>query len=683
MHTRRYHGLLVAALEPPRRRHVLLSHVDVTVTPGGPSVRASPPPPSRRRPKWELFKHQFPGVDPESTPFYLDRFDQDPLPRWTYKVEGAELEITLALVRGENAVVLRYALRREAEGENGGGLGAEPGSPGEPPSTTSPLTLSLRPLLAERGFHQLCREHGGMIQRVELRAGEMRVQPRRDLPRICFRYEGTFVGSPDWWRRFEYLAERDRGLDFEEDLWTPGIFEVSVDGGPRYLVAAVDRLPDEDPAALLEATRTALIAEDPGPASPPLVRRLALAAEAFRADLAPRPGVIAGYPWSEVWGRDTLAALPGLYLVTGKVDAAVRVVRSLIAAMAHGLVPSRFPEEGGAPDYHGADATLWLFEAARHLADAMGDRHAFVLGELLPALHAAFEAALQGTLDAIHVTPEGLFAAGRPAKSGDDPDPSAKSGDDPDPSAKSGDTPERPGDALTWMDARVDGKAVTPRAGCPVELTALWARGADTLARLAVAAGDRALADRAAAACARARAAFQVRFWCAETSYPYDVVSEIAEGAGAFRDASVRPNAVVALAVDPDCFTPERADALLARARRELLTPAGLRTLAPGERGYAGRYAGNVAARDGAYHQGTVWPWLLGAYVRASLRRGADPRELEALVSSAAANVLALGQVPEVAGGDPPHSPGGCVAQAWSVAELLRTLVWDLARKGP
>jgi glycogen debranching enzyme len=152
-------------------------------------------------------------------------------------------------------------------------------------------------------------------------------------------------------------------------------------------------------------------------------------------------------------------------------------------------------------------------------------------------------------------------------------------------------------------------------------------------------------------------------------------------GEGAFHDASVRPNAVVALAVDPACFTPDRADALLARARRDLLTPAGLRTLAPGEQGYAGRYAGNVAARDKAYHQGTVWPWLLGAYVRASLRRGGDPRELAALVTSAAANTLALGQVPEVAGGDPPHTPGGCVAQAWSVAELLRTLAWDLRAK--
>ena len=232
------------------------------------------------------------------------------------------------------------------------------------------------------------------------------------------------------------------------------------------------------------------------------------------------------------------------------------------------------------------------------------------------------------------------------------------------------------------MDARVDGVAVTPRAGCPVELTALWARGCDTLARLALAAGDAALADRAAAERDRSRQAFAARFWCADTGYPFDVISPDASGPGAFRDASVRPNAVLALAVDPACFTAAQADALLARARRDLVTPAGLRTLAPWDRAYAGRYGGGVQRRDRAYHQGTVWPWLLGAYVRAARSRGADRAELAALVESAAGNSIALGHVPELADGDPPHAPAGCFAQAWSVAELLRALVWDLGGHG-
>ena len=222
MHARRYHGLLIAALDPPQGRHLFLSHVDATIA----LPREGSGPPSRQR--WDLAKHQFPSVDPTTGPFYLQRFDQDPLPRWTYAVPAGELEITLALVRGENAAVLRYRFRGKR-----------------------PVLLTLRPLLAARGFQKLQRENGGMLQRVELRPGEMRVQPRKDLPRVCFRYEGTFVGSPDWWRRFEYLEERDRGLDYEEDLWTPGVFELSIGDAPSYLVAGVDHLPHGEPEELI------------------------------------------------------------------------------------------------------------------------------------------------------------------------------------------------------------------------------------------------------------------------------------------------------------------------------------------------------------------------------------------------------------------------------------------------
>lgn len=627
MHTRRYHGLLVAAFEPPRARHVVLSHVDVTI--GAPAV-ARRDGPSMPRSQWQLAKHQFPSTDPEQGEFYLDRFDQDPLPRWTHIIDGNELEVTLALVRGENAVVLRYMWRGP-----------------------HPIRVTLRPLLAMRHFHQLQHENGGMIHRVELRAREVRVQPKRELPRVCFAYEGTFVGSPDWWRRFEYLSERDRGLDFHEDLWTPGVFEVQLGEAPYYLTAATDQLPEGDPAALMAAARAAIVAEDPGPGEGAVHRRLAVAAESFRADLAARPGIIAGYPWFEVWGRDGLVALPGLYLVPKRIDAALRVLREVIASMQDGLVPNRFPDRGEAAEFYGADATLWLFEAARLIADELGDAHHFVTDELLLALRDAFEAAVRGTgRSFIHLTEDGLFAAGQL------------------------------GESLTWMDARVNGRAVTPRAGCAIELQALWAKGCETLARLARAVGDHLLLERATTACERARAAFRARFWCAETGYPYDVISEVTEGEGVFRDASVRPNAVIALALDPDCFTAEQAGMILERARRELVTPAGLRTLAPSDSRYVGAYGGAVAARDGAYHQGTVWPWLVGFYVRAARRHAPGDEEalrlLRELCASAADNALALGQVSEVAGGDPPHAPGGCFAQAWSVSELLRAVAWDL-----
>ncbi|MRG93433.1 amylo-alpha-1,6-glucosidase [Polyangium spumosum] len=616
MHTRRYHGLLVAALEPPRARHVVLSHVDVTVKSLAP------------RAAWDLATHQFPGLNPERGPFYLDRFDQDPVPRWTYAVAGGELEVLLALVRGENAAVLRYTWRGP-----------------------HPVVITLRPLLAMRHMHALMREHGAMEQRVELRAGEMRVRPMKGLPRLCFRYEGTFVGSPDWWRRFEYLVERDRGLEFQEDLWTPGVFEIRADGSgaPSFLVVGVDKLPEGKPEEIITQTVTAIQAEDPGPTVSTLERKLSVAAELYRADLAPVPSVVAGYPWAEHWGRDGLIALPGLYLATGKVEEAKRVLRGIVATMEGGLVPGRRADEDGRPDTAMAGATLWLFEAARSFADVLGDADPFLQGEVVPAMTAAFEAILRGDApNGIRVTADGLLAAGKP------------------------------GDAPTWMNARVHGQPVTPRVGCAIELSALWARGCHTLARLAHAAGAGALADRADIACRRARAAFHARFWCDQTSYPYDVISEVKEGEEAFQDAAIRPNAVLALAIDPACFSPERARATLRRAREELVTPAGLRTLAPSDTAYKGYYGGNVAERDAAYHQGTAWPWLLGFYARAA--RGVLPAEdslvveLPELIASAAEREVAVGQVAELASGDMPYTPNGGPAQAFSVAELLRAL---------
>lgn len=616
MHTRRYHGLLVAALDPPRGRHVILSHMDAVLEVGGA--------------RYELATHQFPSVPPTGGYRWLGQFDQDPLPRWTWTLGNSRLEQTCALVRGQNAVVLRYTFH---------GAG--------------PMQLSLRPLLAMRPFHSLMREHGSMIHSVELRQHEVRVRPVPTLPRVVFGHSATFIGSPDWWRRFEYLIEQNRGLDFEEDLWTPGVFNLSLaPGESSHLVVALEALPKAPPSELIAEASAAIAATDPGPTQKPLVRRLAIAAEAFRADAAKKPGVVAGYPWFEVWGRDTLISLPGLYLVPEKLDEARSVLRSIVETMDDGLVPNRLPDEGKATEYHTADATLWLFEAARLYAEQVGVDDPFVQTELLPALRDAFEAALSGTRHGIHITKEGLYAAGDE------------------------------GYALTWMDARVGDWVVTPRAGLPVELQALWARGCDTLATLATAAGDELLASRAKDAHARALFAFRGRFWCEATNYPYDVVSMEPSGDEAWADASIRPNAVIALAVEPRLFDAGQAASLLEVAERELLTPAGLRTLAPGSEAYVKRYVGGVRERDAAYHQGTVWPFLLGFYVRAARRqRPNDPQllaTLEDLVESATGNALALGQVPEIADAAPPHKPRGCFAQAWSVAELLRALAWDL-----
>jgi predicted glycogen debranching enzyme len=616
MHTRRYHGLLVAALDPPRRRHVILSHVDSTLRIDGSAL--------------QLATHQFPGVPPTGGYRMLTVFTQDPLPRWTYSVNGGELEQTLALARGANTVVLRY-------------LWTGP----------KPVSLELRPLMALRSFHDLVSEHGAMLQRVEMRQNEVAVRPVPNLPRIVFRHKGIFIGSPDWWRRFEYLAEQSRGLAFQEDLWTPGVLRLELQPGvPTYFTCGVDPLPEEPAEEILAGAREWLKTCDPGPDRPWAVRQLSIAADCFRADLAPMPGVIAGYPWFEIWGRHTLMALPGLYLATGKVEGAKQVLVSLIRHIREGLVPNRLPDDGSAAEYHSVDATLLLFEAARRMALALGPADPFISSTLFPALSGIFEVLSHGTRDGIHVSAEGLLAAGGP------------------------------GTSLTWMDARVDDRPVTSRAGLAVEVQALWSRGCDTLAWLATELGDGALAARAQSARDRARIAFAQRFWCASINYPYDVVSEESAPPGSWTDASVRPNALMALAFDPELFEPWQREAIITQAERVLLTPTGLRTLSPNDSQYRAVYRGGVAERDSSYHQGTTWTFLLGLYARAVKATypddGARLGRLRALLEGVLGNVLALGQAAEIADGDAPHRLNGCPAHAVGVAELLRALVEEL-----
>jgi predicted glycogen debranching enzyme len=616
LHTRRYHGLLVAALEPPVRRHVILSHVDASLEVG--NIR------------FDLGTHQFPSVAPTGGFKHLARFDQDPLPRWTFSLPGGAFEQTIGLVRGQNAVVLRHVWK--------GPL---------------PVELRLRPLLAMRPFHALVREHGSMIQSVELRQGEVRARPVPSLPRVVFGHDATFIGSPDWWRRFEYLVEQERGLDFHEDLWTPGLFTVRLlPNTASFIVVATEQLPTGNPAELLAETARAITDHDPGASYSRTRRALSVARSNFVIEEVKEPVIIAGYPWFESWGRDALIALPGLLLVHRQTKTAAAVLRTLISHMEDGLVPNRIPEDGRSFDYHAADATLWLFEAARLYADQVGTSDAFLRDELMGALVTAFRAIEKGTRHNIHLTAEGLFAA------------------------------DDPGFALTWMDAQLSGRAITRRAGLPVELQALWTRACDTVAMLAGALGNGKLAIHAKDAHARALFSFRRRFWCERTGYPYDVLPESPHD-GAHGDASIRPNAVIALAVEPRLFDSQQAASILAVAERELLTPAGLRTLSPREAAYRGRYRGDVAERDCAYHSGTVWPFLLGFYVRAAVRHrardNAARETLEKLVESAAASTLALGQVPQLADGDAPHYPGGSIAQAFSVAELSRALFWDLA----
>jgi predicted glycogen debranching enzyme len=502
-----------------------------------------------------------------------------------------------------------------------------------------------------RPIDKLMTEHGAMTQELALRPGAVELRPIAELPPIYFAHEGVFMGSPDWWRRFEYLADRGENADFQEDMWTPGVFEMELSPHrTAYLVAAVGALPDRPPAVLVDECRAFLSAEDPGPSRSPCVRMLSVAAEQFSVERGQRPLIVAGYPNHIAYTRDLLLSLPGLHLARGRLELAERTLLTVIEHQRFGLLPEYLAAPGEKRAKPLPDATLWLFEATRELERRGGSRE-IVRRRLYPALLRAFVRVTSGTRRWVWLSPDGLVTNG------------------------AHDTP------LTWMDAHVGGRPVTPRSGIAIEQQALWTRACGTLTELARTFGHERLAERAERAGQTAHAAFRARFWCHETDYPYDCVSEAKDSAEAWADSSIRPNALIALALDPSLFEPWQARAILDRVRAELLTPMGIRSLSPNDARYMGHFAGSAEEREMAYHQGTVWTHLLGFYVRAALGASDDPDRksaLRELVEHAADGGILLGQVAQVADGEPPHRPRGSPAQASSVAELLRSLVWDL-----
>lgn len=610
MHTRREHGILVAPLNPPVDPVVVVSNVDATIEIRGRSHRLS--------------THQFPGVAPTPGYRHLKSFAQDPLPRWSYRINKSTLTRTLSLVVGHNSVVLGFSY-------NGPG----------------PAKLKLRPLMPLRKTSELLHEHGAMVQNVTLRPGQVEVRPVQGLPAVTFGHSGVFMGSPDWWRRFEYLMDRARHSDFCEDQWTPGEFEIEL--SPRkatYLVIALGSLPTHPPAELMAEMRERLLRQDPGPDKPPSVRFLSVAAHDYCADLADRPGVISGYPWFEVFHRDTLMCLRGLYLARGRIEAAERILARVVSEQRGGLLPLTPQVQTARRTRPCPVATLWLFEAARVFIERVGTSHPFVRGALFSALLRAFVRMRRSVRGAwVYLTPEGLLAT------------------------------ESETQPLTWMNALTSAGPVTPRNGLAVELQALWSKGCDTLFQLARSLGQRRVADAALTARDRTRAAFAARFWCNETGYPFDCQSARAGTVDAWADPSIRPNAVIALAMDPDLFTPAQASAILERVRSELLTPHGLRTLSPADPNFVARFTGTADERCAAYHQGTTWPFLLRAYAEAALHASKEPQqtafELLALLESAADTWHVLGQICQVVDGVAPYRPRGCPAYAPSVAELL------------
>jgi predicted glycogen debranching enzyme len=622
--TRRYHGLLIAALTPPTGRMCLLSKVEEALL--------------RNDETCELSANRYPGAVHPRGFEYLEGFCALPAPAFLYRPRpDILLEKRIWMARGHNAVYLQYTLRE----------------------ASSPVTLRLSPLTCWKDYHREMHPWEGFPCRMTVMEGETRLQPTADSPTLRLIAPGTRCESAGYWHyRIEHAREQERGFDFQEDLYCPNHFLADLRPGESLtLTATIEEdadAPETAWQALLQRQEELLRRAD---ARDDFTRALALAADAFVMDApavnravcrpqgaAPRlrrSTVIAGYHWFTDWGRDTMIALPGLCLATGRHEVARDILASYAAFFSEGMLPNRFPDQGETPEYNTVDATLWYFHAVYAYTQRAEDGLTLAR-ELWSILKDSVEWHLRGTRYEIRVDPaDGLLRAGAP------------------------------GVQLTWMDARVGDQVVTPRIGKPVEINALWYHALCVMKTLAQRLGQDPQ-PYAKQACRTARS-FRQAFVRPDGQGLYDVIGE--DGP----DAAIRPNQIFAVGLPHSPLTAAERKSVVDTVERHLLTPFGLRTLSSEDPAYRPRYGGSPAERDAAYHQGTVWTWLLGAFVDAHRKVYRKPERAKAFLTSLQAHLeeAGVGYCSEIFDADPPHRPDGCIAQAWSVAELLRA--WRLA----
>jgi len=468
---------------------------------------------------------------------------------------------------------------------------------------------------------------------------------------------GSFDPSPDWYRNFHYREEASRGFDADADLYCPGLFRTNLRQGESATLAvsceasSVLSAPGAaDSLLAAESERQRALLGEAGVREGQLaLQQLVLAADQFVVAGSPaatsgastlRPTIIAGYPWFNDWGRDTMIAIPGLLLATGRGDIAAAILRSFALYIRDGLIPNNFPDRGQEPAYNTADASLWFILAIRSYAQATDDRS--LVDELLPAVRSIVDAHIAGTTHGVGVDlTDGLLVA------------------------------SEPGSQLTWMDAKVGDQVVTPRAGKPVEVNALWYNALRAVAPWCRDRGDALAATNYDKLSEQCRDSFVTRFTRPGASYLADVV----DGPNG-DDWSLRPNQLFAVALPEPLVDGELARAVVDSCARSLLTSFGLRSLGPDEPGYIGTYEGGPAQRDAAYHQGTVWAWLIGPFIDAHLRVYGDARAARRMLAPLIDHLAdaGLGSISEIFDGESPHAARGCIAQAWSVAEVLR--IW-------
>ena len=610
--TRRYHGLLIAAASPPVGRMMMLSTVMERFETDGAS--------------YELATNEFDEVFSPMGINLLAEFRNDAAVTFVYRTGDGVLTKDIVLAETANAVTLRYTLR----GNSG--------------------RLVLSPFTALRDFHGLRQSSPETQMTFRTTEWGLVVQDggSPDHTLHLMGHNGRFSASPDWWYAFYYRQEAQRCQDAHEDLYCPGTFTYDLDDGQScYLTAALDEPVSFDFDATLQrrTERRAELAAVIGADADKTARSLAAASDVFLvrrnfANAASSTSILAGFPWFADWGRDTFISLPGLLLATGRFSRARGVFRTFAGHVSNGMIPNRFDDYGASPHYNSIDASLWFIIAAERYIQATGDA-SFWKDTLLAVCDTILRAYSEGTSFDIHADSDGLLTGGSDKTQ------------------------------LTWMDATVGGEAVTPRYGKAVEINALWHSAHRIMAHRCGGADER-LGQHYADLADVIAPAFERVFWNDSNQCLYDCVSDD------FTDASIRPNQIFAVSLPHSPLGPKRRRAVIDTVTRHLLTPRGLRTLSPNDPRYKGRYEGAPELRDRAYHQGTVWAWLIGPFIEAYLKNhAADPQAVEQAGQWLAQfdehlSEAGMGYVSEIFDGDWPHRPRGCIAQAWSVAELLR-----------
>ncbi|MGB9960403.1 MAG: amylo-alpha-1,6-glucosidase [Candidatus Bathyarchaeales archaeon] len=643
LNTRKYHGLLVAAFHPPRDRRLCLAKLDEELIVGNSF--------------YPLFSNEFQsGIFPKGYMF-LKRFSLLPFPKYVYAIENVEVQKTIFMPREKNAAIILYEVFKKGDLE---------------------VKMRIYPLITCRHFHSVVdrwRNPLNFTQKPQRKKSVINVDaPHSTL--IMEATDGIYFPMEKWVEKIYFREEFSRGESFLDDWHQPGFFEININRkSAKFAVTAFAseneeqalKISSEMPAttydieALYDKTvehYESLLTKFYNTSKSLNIENwlnwIVLAVDAFIVGSIDEvsKSVIAGYHWFEDWGRDTFVSLPGLMLVTGRFEDARQTFLTFKKHRGDGLVPNFILDQEAKPVYNSVDATLWYVNAVLQYLKYTGD-FKFVEANLWEDLKTMFESLLKGTAFNIRVDGDGLLLHG----------------------------PQ-----LTWMDTVVDNQPLTPRAGKAVEVQALWYNMLKTLEFLAKKFKEEGEAEKFAHLAENAKKSFNEKFWNTGKNCLFDVVDEIGSG-----DASIRPNQIIAVSLDFTMLDSLKSEKIVDLVHKELLTPYGLRTLARSDPRYVGVYFGDRRSRDKAYHNGTVWPWLLGLFTTAFLKtKGyADFRREYALKNfllplfTEQVFKAGLGTISEIFDGDPPHNPRGCIAQAWSIAEPLRAYIEDIMQIRP